>query len=49
MGLELRSLKASLDAMGAVNITAPEDYAARKESIDFWNHSPKICKKPWMI
>ena len=35
MGLELRSLKASLNAMGAVNLAAPEEYAALKERIDF--------------
>ena len=35
MGQELRSLKASLNAMGGVNLAAPEEYAALTERIDF--------------
>ena len=35
MGQELRSLKASLNTMGAVNLAAPEEYSALTERIDF--------------
>jgi chromosome segregation protein len=35
MGQELRSLNESLNAMGAVNLAAPEEYAALTERIDF--------------
>ena len=35
MGQELRSLKARLNAMGAVNLAAPEEYDALKERINF--------------
>ncbi|MBC8258517.1 MAG: chromosome segregation protein SMC [SAR324 cluster bacterium] len=35
MGQELRVLKARLNAMGAVNLAAPEEYAVLTERIDF--------------
>ena len=37
MGQELRSLKSRLNAMGAVNLAAPEEYEALKERINFLN------------
>ena len=45
MGLELRSLKASLNAMGAVNLAAPEEYAALKERIDFLKSQSEDLQK----
>jgi len=45
MGLELRSLRASLNAMGAVNLAAPEEYAALKERIDFLKSQSEDLQK----
>ena len=45
MGLGLRSLKASLNAMGAVNLAAPEEYAALKERIDFLKSQSEDLQK----
>ena len=45
IGKELRSLNESLNAMGAVNLAAPEEYAALKERIDFLKSQSEDLQK----
>ncbi len=45
MGQELRSLNESLNAMGAVNLAAPEEYAALTERIDFLKSQSEDLQK----
>jgi len=45
MGQELRSLKSRLNAMGAVNLAAPEEYEALQERINFLNTQSEDLQK----
>lgn len=45
MGQELRSLKARLNAMGAVNLAAPEEYEALQERINFLHTQSEDLRK----
>jgi len=45
MGQELRSLKARLNAMGAVNLAAPEEYEALQERINFLHTQSEDLQK----
>ena len=45
MGQELRSLKSRLNAMGAVNLAAPEEYEALQERINFLHTQSEDLQK----